>query len=57
MSSLADGFATWMRKRATSSQGKTTPDFEVSGEKRPKTSSPNEEAQKSMTVITIDSLR
>ena len=33
----------------------TTPGSEVSGKKRPKQSSPNDEAHKSLTVITMDS--
>ena len=56
MSSLAVGFAARMRKRATSAQGETTPGFEVPGGKRPKWSSLNEEIQKSLIVITSDSL-
>ena len=44
MSSLAIGFAMWMRKRVASAQGETTPSFEVFGRKRPKRSGPNEEA-------------
>ena len=55
MSSLAPGFSPRMRKRARSTQGETTHGLEVSGDKRPKRSSPDEEAQKSMTVITVDS--
>ena len=33
MSSLANGFSTTMLKRVASTQGETTPGFEVSGEK------------------------
>ena len=55
MSSLVVGFAARMLKRAVSFQGETTPNSEVSGGKRPKRSSPDEEAEKSLTVITIDS--
>ena len=55
MSSVATGFVMRMRKWATSAQGETTPGSEVSGNKRPKRSDPNEEAQKSPTIITVDS--
>ena len=55
MSSLAIEFSARMRKRATSAQGETTPGFEVSGGKCPKQSGPDEEAQKSMAIITMDS--
>ena len=55
MSSLAAGFAAWMRKRAESAQGETTLDFEVPGGKRPKRYGLDEVAQKSSTVITADS--
>ena len=44
MSSVAVGFAAQMCKQAVSAQGETTPNSEVSGEKRPKRSGPNEEA-------------
>ena len=44
MSSLAAGFVAPMHKRASSDQGETTLDFEVSGDKHPKWSSPDEEA-------------
>ena len=44
-----------MCKRAASAKGETTPDSEVLGEKRPKWSGPDEEAQKSLVVITMDS--
>ena len=44
-----------MRKRVASAQGETTLGFEVSGGKWPKHSSPDEEAQKSSLVITVDS--
>ena len=47
MSSLAAGFVAWMRERATSAQGETTPCFEVFGKKCPKWSGLDEEAQKS----------
>ena len=55
MSSLAAGFAAWMCKRAMSAQGETTPDCKVSSGKRPKRSGQDEEAQKSLVVITVDS--
>ena len=55
MSSLAAGFAMQMPKWATSAQGETTPDFEVSSGKRPKRSRSDEEAQKSPIVISMDS--
>ena len=45
-----------MHLRAASAQGETTPGFEVFGGKRPKRSSSDEEAQKSLAVITVDSL-
>ena len=57
MSSLAAGFVAWMRKRAVSAQGETTPDSEVSSGKRPKRSGQDKEAQKSLVVITVDSLK
>ena len=56
MSSLAVGFATWMRKRAASTQGETTPGSEVFGRIHQKRSGPDEEAQKSHAVIAMDSL-
>ena len=40
-----------MRKRAASAQGETTPASKVSGGKRLKWSSPDEEAQRSLVVI------
>ena len=55
MSSLSIRFSTQKRKRAASAQGETTPSSEVSGEKGPKRSGPDEKAQKSLEVITIDS--
>ena len=54
MSSLAAEFIARMRKHAA--QGETASDFEVYGAKRPKRSGPEEEAQKSLMVITVDSL-
>ena len=55
MSSLAARFSKRMRKRAISGQEETTSGFEVSGGKCLKRSGPNEEAQKSRGVITVDS--
>ena len=55
MFSLDVGFSVWMHKRAASAQGETTPSFEVSGRKCPKRFGPNEEAQKSLAVIVVDS--
>ena len=56
MSSLAVGFAAQMCKQAASAQRDTTLDSEVSGGKCPKRSRPDEEAHKSPTIITVDSL-
>ena len=56
MSSLIARFVARMRKRAASAQGETVPCFEVYGGKRPKWFGLDEEAQKSLTVITMDSL-
>ena len=55
MSGLVSGFVARMRKRAASAQGETSLGSEVLGGKRPKLSSPNKEAQKSPTVINVDS--
>ena len=55
MSSLAVGFFVRIRKQATNEQGKTTPSLELSGDKPPKCSGLDEEAQKSLTVIIVDS--
>ena len=55
MSSLAVGFVELMHKRAASAQGETTPGSKVCGEKRSRWSGPDEKAQKSPTVITMDS--
>ena len=55
MSSLVAGFATWMRKQAMSAQGETTPSSKVYGKKRSRQSGPDEVAQKSPTVIIVDS--
>ena len=56
MSSLAARFVTQMPKWVASAQGETTLDSIVPGGKRPKWSGPDEEAQKSPVVITMDSL-
>ena len=56
MSSLTAGFSTQMCKRVASAQGDTTPGCEVFSGKRPKRSGPDEEAQKSRALITLDSL-
>ena len=55
MSSLANGFALRMCKRATSIEGETTLGSEASSGKCPKRSGPGEEAQKGMTAIAVDS--
>ena len=55
MSSLVVKFPARMHKREASAQGETTPDSEVSGEKRPKRPGPDEEAQKNLIVIIVDS--
>ena len=57
MSSLAAGFAARMHKRAVSAQRETTPDSIIYGKKHPKQSSPDEEAQKSLSVIIMDSTK
>ena len=44
MSGLVFGFAARMRKRATSTQGKTAPSAEAYGGKSPKLTCPSEEA-------------
>ena len=49
---LVDGFAAQMCKRAVGSEGESTP---ISDGKRPKQSSPDEEAQKDCTIILVDS--
>ena len=54
MSSLAAGFSTRMRKWIASAQGETTSGSEVFGGKCFRRSGPDEEAQKSPTVITMD---
>ena len=55
MSSLSVGFIAQIRKQAVSAQGETIPNSKVLGEKHRKLSFPYEEAQKSSTVITVDS--
>ena len=56
MFSMTAEFVARKRKRATNAQGETTLGSEVYGEKRPKWLDPDEEAQKSMAVITVDSI-
>ena len=53
MSSLVARFTARMRKRVAGSKGETTPRFDG---KRSKRSSPDEEAQKEWTIISVDSL-
>ena len=48
MSSLVSGFAVRMRKRVASARWEIALNSEVHGEKHPKLSSPDEEAQKSL---------
>ena len=55
MSSLTVGFVEQMHKQAASAQGETTPGSKVFGEKRSRWSGLDEEAQKSLTVITMHS--
>ena len=55
MSNLSVRFAARMRKRVASSQGETTPSSKVSDIKRLKQTGPDEKAQKSPTVVTVDS--
>ena len=55
MSSLAARFFARMPNWATSDQGETTPGSEVSGGKHFRWSSPNEEVEKSPSVISLDS--
>ena len=56
MSSLATGFSGQIHKRVASAQRETTLGSKLSYGKRPKRSSPDEEAQKSLAVITVDSI-
>ena len=51
MSSFAVGFSAQMCKRVMSAQGENTPDYEVFGEKCPKRSGLDEEAQRSKTIL------
>ena len=51
MSSFTVGFSAQMCKRAMSAQGENTPDYEVSGEKFPKRSGLDEEAQRFKTIL------
>ena len=55
ISSLAFGFTVRMRKQVASAQGETTPSSKVSSEKCPKRFGRDEEAQKSLAVINVDS--
>ena len=56
MSSLVAGFTVRMRKRIASAQRETTPDSAVPKDKREKWFGPNEEVERSLAVITVDSL-
>ena len=56
MSSLADRFSMRIRIRVTSAQGETTPGSEAPGGKHPKRSGLNEEVQKNLKVIILNSL-
>ena len=56
MSSLVAGFTMRMRKRVASAQRETTPDFVVPKDKHEKRSGPDEEVERSLAVITMDSL-
>ena len=55
MSGLVSGFTARMRKRAASAHGETALGAGVPGEKRPKLTDLDEEAQKSLTIINMDS--
>ena len=55
MSSLTVGFVVRMLKRAVSAQRETTPGSVVPDRKPAKRSEPDEEAQKSLKIITVDS--
>ena len=55
MFGLVSRFSARMRKRAASAQGETAPSFEVHGGKRPKLFGSDEEVEKSLTVINVDS--
>ena len=52
---LISGFSARMRKRAASTKGETAPSYEAPSGKRPKLSGLDEQAQKSPTVINVDS--
>ena len=56
MSNLAVGFASWMRKQATSAQGEANPSFEIPGGKHHKQSGSSREVQEIQAVVTLDSL-
>ena len=53
MSNLAARFAVRMRNQAVGSEGETTP---ISGGKRSRRPSPDEQAQKDRAIISVDSL-
>ena len=55
MSGLVYGFSARMRKPAASAQGEIVPSFEVPSGKRPKLFDLDEEAEKSPTVINVES--
>ena len=55
MFGLVSSFSARIQKRAARAQGETTPNSELTGEKRPKLSSLDEEAKKSPMVINVDS--
>ena len=55
MSSLAAEFAARMRKQVVDAHGESTPSSEGLSDKCSRLSSPEEEAQKSPTVIVVDS--
>ena len=55
MSSITTRFATQLHKRAASTQRETILGFEFPGDKRLKRSGLNDEVQRSLTVVTLDS--
>ena len=55
MSSIAARFAVQMRKQATNAQGKATPGSEGPNNKDSRQSGLEEEAQKNLAVIVVDS--
>ena len=56
MSGLVSGFVERMRKRGASAQGEIALGYELPCGKHSKLSDPDEEAQKSSTVINVDSI-